>query len=267
MIKIEKGEPPESLEVAREDQQVMMEFYYDCSMVQYDNGELKFEFSDDYHSPQVVALLVERQNNKCCFSEAKFVGDFAHVEHFRPKGRLDIKETKERLFPGYYWLANSWSNLFLCKQLINVSYKRNFFPLLDEEHRNRNHHGNATEAPLLIDPSTDNPREHIRFEMDVPIHKSERGKITIELLGLMHPHFASARLTLLRHLKGLKDSTDTLIAILNAHGEEINNPVINENIGILKDAMQPDAQFSSMIKDFLQDWPPLKLDLNLPQNL
>ncbi len=267
MIKITKGDPPEILEEAREDQQLMMEFYYDCSIVEYTNGELKFEFGDDYHSPMVKATLLERQHNKCCFSEAKFVGDFPHVEHFRPKGRVDIEETKERLYPGYYWLANSWLNLFLCKQVINVSYKKNYFPLLNEANRNRSHHDANIEAPLLLDPAVDEPRDHIKFHMDEPVHLSVRGKATIDLLALRDEPFSSARKRLLKNLYRIKETTEFAIDLLKKLGEDHNHPTVQENLETLKEAMQPHAEFSSMVKDFLKDWPPLQLALSLPQNL
>ena len=258
MIKINKGDAPVILEEVGADLQLLMETNYDWYMLEIKNGEIKFEFTADYHSPEVKAALSERQHDKCCFSEAKFVGDFSHVEHFRPKGRVDIAETKERLTPGYYWLAYNWSNLFLCKEVINVSRKRNYFPLVEEANRNRDHHDTNIEIPLLIDPSADDPREHIKFEMDEPIHKSERGKATIKLLGLAEEPFSSARRRLFRKLCGIKESTTLIIDLLKRQGENVENPVVKENIEILKEAIKAEAEFSSMAIDLLQDWPPLQ---------
>lgn len=258
MIKIIKGDPPDILEEVNEDHRLTMEIRYDCSMVEYKSGELAFEFAADYRLPEVQGTLRERQHDKCCFSEAKFVGDYAHVEHFRPKGRVDIVETKERLYPGYYWLAYSWANLFLCKQMINVSYKKNYFPLVNELNRNKSHHDANSEAPLLIDPSSDEPRNHIQFHLDEPMHVSERGKATIELLGLRHPQFMSARKKLFRKLYGLREATTLLIDLLKKLGEDHNQPIINENIEILKEAIKPEAEFSSMAIDLLQDWPHIR---------
>ena len=104
------------------------------------------------------------------------------VEHFRPKGRVNENLSATLLYPGYYWLAYDWKNLFLCKSKMNVSHKMNFFPLEDESDRNRSHRDNNPEHPLLIDPSSTDPRQHIRFHKDEPYHLSERGRVTIELL-------------------------------------------------------------------------------------
>src|SRR5438093_7308031 len=103
MIKIIKGDPPEILERKERELRPSMEADYDLRLVEYVNGKLKFEFTDDYRSSQVQAALLNCQHNKCCFSEAKFVGDYPHVEHFRPKGRIDEINTKKRSYPGYYW--------------------------------------------------------------------------------------------------------------------------------------------------------------------
>ena len=220
----------------------------------YLDGERTFKFSTAYRSDQIKDALRKSQNNKCCFSEAKFEGDDAHVEHFRPKGRIDEWPNGESLYPGYYWLAYAWSNLFLCKSTINCSYKRNFFPLEVGSSRNRSHLDNNIERPLLIDPSLDEPREHIRFREDEPIALTERGRVCIELLQLRHPEFEEARRTRLRILKKFKTSVDKALE----RGFTVEEPEIAAVIEELKESVQPTAAFSSMAIDLLQDWPHLQ---------
>lgn len=244
MIKITRGDVPKK--IAKTIDRLTEEL-----KKKYLNGERTFTFSSAYRSNQIKDALRKYQNNKCCFSEAKFEGDDAHVEHFRPKGRVDEWPSGTSLSPGYYWLAYAWSNLLLCKSTINCSYKRNYFPLETGTARNRSHLDNNIERPLLINPYIDEPREHIRFREDEPIALTERGRACIDLLHLRHPEFEEARRTRLRILKKFKNSVDKALE----KGYSIDEPEIADVIDELKEAVQPRAPFSSMAIDFLQDWP------------
>ena len=200
-----------------------------------------------YGHDTVKGKLRECQYNKCCYSESKFAGDYPHVEHFRPKGRVNAQEV---LYPGYYWLAFEWENLFLSKSRINVTHKKNFFPLEDESKRARNHHHDiANEVPLLINPGKEDPREHIRFHMDEPIayNNSRRGQETIKLLGLRHPELQDARQGKIKLLSGLKIA---LTVLLDEGFDKNNTSVINIQ-KILSRAILPEAEFSSMAIDYL----------------
>jgi len=244
MIKIYRGKVPEKLEKTSE--RLTNELKR-----KYSEGEREFKFPPDYRSDEVKTELRNSHYNKCCYSEAKFTGDVAHVEHFRPKGRVDDWPSGESYSPGYYWLAYEWSNLFLSKSTINCSYKRNFFPLVEESARNINHLDTYIEQPLLIDPSLDDPREHIRFIEDEPIALTLRGLCSINLLCLRHPEFEEARRARLRVLKLFKDRVDE--ALENGHSKD--EPNVAEMINELKAATFSAAEFSSMAKDFLQGWP------------
>lgn len=224
---------------------------YDENPDSFIEPEWIFEFYDNiFGHDSVRSKLIECQHNKCCYSEAKFCGDFPHVEHFRPKTRVNEGVSENMLYPGYYWLAYRWDNLFLSKQAINTSLKRNFFPLedYDENNRARNHHMDISEEhPLLIDPSEE-PRDHIRFHDAEPyaFNGSSRGQYTIDLL-LNEPGIADGRLTLIGILEGLKDS-------LIFHEKQNTEESLNEAIKIrikLKSAILPKAEFSSMVNDYL----------------
>lgn len=254
MIRIDKGSAPEELV---EKEAALIASYitdFDNNKEDYLSGKKTFSITDDYKMPAVKAKLLTRQKKKCCFSETKFIGDYPHVEHFRPKKRVDLITPRKSLYPGYYWLAYNWENLFLCKQLINCSFKKNCFPLVDESNRNRSHHDTNIEDNLIIDPSKENPRDHIRFvEYELkPI--TQKGKFNIDFLGLRHPDFTEARRIRFYELKKLKEEVDV------GFGQGINvkeDPMLAGNIAILKASIEPDAQFSSMAIDLLQDWPPL----------
>jgi len=253
MIRIYKGPaPPEllAIELARTQADKLA---FEANRAGYLSGTQKFEITDDYKISVVKETLLSRQHNKCCYSEAKFSGDFPHVEHFRPKARVDIWGTQTRHYPGYYWLAYNWINLFLSKQLINVSYKKNFFPLADEALRNRCHLDTNLEVNLIIDPGAEDPRDHIRFHNDEPVGITERGRDNIRILGLRHSGFEESRREKLTKLQAMKELVDVSVAA----GLDVNMPLIARTIAILRSSILPDAEFSSMAIDFLSGWPHL----------
>ena len=225
-----------------------MEAKYDENPDAYKSSGFDTFKSDVYGDEAIKERLRQCQHNKCCYSEAKFVAEYPHVEHFRPKGRVNKGETKELLYPGYYWLAYEWDNLYLSKQAINVSHKRNFFPLADETKRARNHHQDfVNETPLLIDPGKEDPREHIRFHSDEPIpyQGSKRGAVTIRVLNLRHPDLADARQRKISLMKSIILALECLL------DSGINDGNVTNLRNILLGAVLPEAEFSSMAIDYL----------------
>ncbi len=253
MIWIDKGAGPVALEAIQQNITTEHRLDFEASPDTYLAGTDKFDFPEDYKIQEVVETLRARQYNKCCFSEAYFTADYPHVEHFRPKGAVDAYPTGPRQFPGYYWLAYKWENLFLCKAQINTSFKRNFFPLADGSPRNRSHLDNHVEQPLIVDPGEPNPRNHIRFHEDEPYGITERGAVTVRLLGLRQPLLEEVRRTKLKVLKEMKQAVDDGLA----EGMDINHRVLARLITALRSATEPSAEFSSMAIDLLSGWPPL----------
>jgi hypothetical protein len=250
MIRIDKGPVPGEL-IAAETRHLARHIAdYEESPEGYTSKP--FKISEDYKLPAVVAILRVRQHNKCCFSESKF-RDYAHVEHFRPKARVDEYPKGGQLYPGYYWLAYRWENLFLCTGIINVGHKKNFFPLVPGSERNRSHLDGHVEEALIIDPGAEDPRDHIRFHEDEPVGITERGTFNVQFLGLRHPLFEEARRALLKKLREIKETVEKLLA----KGMSIDDPVIFSLLASLRSAMRPDAEFSSMAIDFLSGWPHL----------
>lgn len=134
--------------------------------------------------------LVRAQGAKCCYCEQQVEGKYDDVEHFRPKAGAG----RGPGFPttGYWWLAWSWTNLLLACKSCNSEFKRTQFPLAP---------GSIVlvppqqppggELPLLLDPATEDPIDHIQFR---PAERgrwrptarggSGRGDATIRVLGL-----------------------------------------------------------------------------------
>ncbi len=248
MIRIEKGDPPAALTQKERELVHELKRLYELNPSEYNSGIRKFEFTEAYKMDAVRAALLKCQHNKCCFSEALFTRDYSNVEHFRPKGRVDPYPKGKPYYPGYYWLAYSWENLFLCKAAINSSDKRNFFPLAEGSPRNRNHKDSHIEIHLLIDVNRENPRDFIRFRNDEIRGINKRGKFNIKFFGLRHHELVEARRSRFKLLKSIRDLIDMAI------DSGADKDEFEEQITVLRASMGPEEPFSSMAIDFLQDW-------------
>lgn len=135
-----------------------------------------FKFSV-YANPGVRKALRELFHGKCAYCES-FYDDTQteDVEHFRPKGRIDTLTAN--LYPGYWWLAATWSNLLpscaRCNRRNEVQLydgstahigKGNRFPIDDEAKRARKENDEAQEVSLLINPCEDDPEDYLQFEV------------------------------------------------------------------------------------------------------
>lgn len=133
-------------------------------------GEVK---ESVYKADDVRDQLIADQHFKCAYCECRVTKQYNDVEHYRPKSI-------------YYWLGHNWSNLLYACDLCNRTYKNDSFPLADEHTRLDIEHEN----PLIINPSTEDPLEHIMFNryMIVPRVNSgiidPKGLTTIELFQL-----------------------------------------------------------------------------------
>ncbi|MCC7467193.1 MAG: hypothetical protein IT261_13025 [Saprospiraceae bacterium] len=103
----------------------------------FDSGKIKFKFLPKIYGHQSVKYaLIKVQYGKCCFCESEITAiSFGDVEHYRPKAALQLDDRLPLQYPGYYWLAYDFENLFYCCQICNQTYKRNYFPLEDEQFR------------------------------------------------------------------------------------------------------------------------------------
>lgn len=126
--------------------------------IAYEAGERTFEFDKNiYGHKEVKDQLIKIQNYKCCFCEAK-IGhiDDGDVEHFRPKRAYKQKKGNALQYPGYYWLAYNWDNLFLACTKCNGRNKLNLFPLINASNRATSHLKNITdENPIFIHPANE----------------------------------------------------------------------------------------------------------------
>lgn len=266
MIKIIKEEAPENL-VTRGIIAINSEFLkFNAEKEKYFSGELKFEANNSIYNSDIVRETLEKlQNNKCCYCETKSTRSNIDVEHFRPKTAYSSDYKGISKYPGYFWLAYDWQNLFLACQVCNQIFKNDFFPIEVEDARAQTNNCDIKdEVPFIVHPSLDEPELEIKYRESVPFGITERGKKTIAYLGFGSVEHGKQfgieysekhKVRIIRHaderekyykekelifetikvLESLEKSTDTENLII----------ALKKNI---EDAVKKDAVWSSMIK-------------------
>ena len=226
---------------------------YDQAAADYDSGNSKFPFDRSVYSHHTVKRsLRTAQFKKCCYCESVCNHVYAGaVEHVRPKKAVSQGKGSAKEYPGYYWLAYTWENLlFVCGECNTA--KSCFFPLVDPSQRARNHHGDVVaERPLLVDPSMEDPRRHIRFRLDAPCPLSPKGSTSIKVLKLdTRETLGERRRTHLAILKVLLNS----LTIFNRYtGDPDVANQMTEVKKMLKDKIAPGAEYRSMSMDWFEN--------------
>jgi uncharacterized protein (TIGR02646 family) len=158
------------------------------------NAKKRFEAFESYRSSDVSAALREMGGGKCAYCEGRYDATApADREHFRPKGEV-LLEDGTTTKPGYYWLAAAWLNLlpscYDCNRVRehadgSKSGKGSRFPLADEKKRAARPGDETREAPLLIDPSSEDPEMHVDFSDEgICTATTSRGLASVEVYGL-----------------------------------------------------------------------------------
>lgn len=214
MISVERGAAPESLDgpgsVGAIETAAAVAHY-----AQTPNG--KGPEAKAYREKDVRRALEGMFGAKCAYCETEYAaGNSPDTEHYRPKNEIE-RADKTKLRPGYYWLAATWSNLLPTCVYCNrrrehpypdgprVTGKGIQFPLADESKRVTTPANTQGEEPLLLDPTVDEPSQHLRFGAEAVVSAapngtgtSPRGEATIEILGLNRPTLVHSRQAELR---------------------------------------------------------------------
>jgi uncharacterized protein (TIGR02646 family) len=161
-------------------------------------------------------------NGKCAFCERK--KDYPEIEHFYPKSTYP-----EKCF--------EWENLILsCKQCNMSPNKGIKFPLSSDG------------QPLFINPCEDDPADHISFVFErddahpdgfiaTAKGKTERGRVTIEEIGLNRPNL-------------LKERTEYLLPYFLKLGE-LAQQGDKDSLQLLQKASQSSVSFSAFARVIL----------------
>lgn len=213
MIKIERIESPNELDLTKSDS---------LGFIELEDAKLHFKTEINgfdflvYKNSRVKRKLQQMFNGKCAYCESDIeIITYEDIEHFRPKGAIKLEAQSNLSYPGYYWLAMDWENLLLSCPKCNRTHKKNQFPLVDENNRNRKHTDKKAEKPLLLNPCEDDPKAHIKFLNDgkiMPI--TSEGEASIKVYGLYRRKLTETRASLAKdiHFK-MKQILDDLKAI------------------------------------------------------
>lgn len=254
MIKIEKpAKPPKILmeKGAVENRNNCTD--YDRSPEDYSSGRKRFKFKKGkgiYGAQSVKKALLCAQHGKCCYCESKISHiDHGDVEHYRPKGAVKQVKRQRVEYPGYYWLAYDWNNLFVSCAVCNQSHKGELFPLENPDVRARSHHDSIdNERPLFVNPAIEDPRRHIRFRGATTVPRTKFGSKTIIGMGLNRPALEEDRRELLEHLRVHYDITR--LGATRPNDQEFQ-ALVKRSQAHLDAAIRPNAEYSSMISDLL----------------
>ncbi|MBS7253350.1 AAA family ATPase [Flavobacterium branchiicola] len=144
---------------------------------------------DDKFNREIKKYLMYTFHEKCVYCETKLgVSDSGILDSFRPKSGARGLDKAKYAPSHYWWLYHEWDNMMLSCSTCGVKYKRDFFPLEDENLRARTGAKGAellNERALLIDPCQEDPEEHLSFSQDGAVNAlTPKGQVTIEVLGL-----------------------------------------------------------------------------------
>ncbi|MHA6194645.1 HNH endonuclease family protein [Pseudomonas wadenswilerensis] len=258
-----------------------------------------------YKLQAVKNKLAELFHNKCAYCETFYNASApVDIEHYRPKG--SVNEAPGHT--GYWWLAMSWDNLLpSCidcnrrrkQRLVSLSSslaklyspnpggrggirqdhggKHDSFPIRDTGTRLTAEQYNYTaEEALLLDPTRDDPSEHLRFHVDhtLPIslvlagrgpgEDSDRGAVSIHTYGLNRLGLVQERTRLLRHLHLLGELVIELGDIIEdlAPLKDLTVQKARKRLQLMQDRLfqeikgmaADDAPYSVMVKTWLKQY-------------
>jgi uncharacterized protein (TIGR02646 family) len=130
-----------------------------------------------------IPALVRLFCGKCAFCESKVNAEVAGVvDHLRPKWATRGLG-REYAPDHYWWLAYAWNNLYLTCPDCN-KHRGPRFPVKGKRINGPGEDPND-EEPLLLDPCSDEPGKHLRFDQSGRVRAlSNRGDVTINLVAL-----------------------------------------------------------------------------------
>lgn len=203
-----------------------------------DRAQELFEFdSEIFAATDVLITLTELFSSKCAYCEAPSAAGNLFVEQFRPAdGAINLNGS---FAPDHYWwLAYEWENLLpVCADCSNAKGSR--FPVAAPRAQPGAQASQlADEAPLLIDPCSDDPEAHLVYGEDGYVSSGTApGSTTIELLALNRPTLVAARATALRESRAEWQHSQTAL-----------DPTVAVRLG------DPATPYAAIRRQFLKQW-------------
>lgn len=200
-------------------------------------------------------------HNKCWYCEVKLPRADFHVDHHRPKNRVENEDGTEK--SGYWWLAFDHRNFRLACSYCNCLHtgadgitrgKSDRFPLHPNSVRasSPNHNLND-EAPFLLDPTNPVDPFMLWFQDDgraCPKHSEaqgfahQRAEVTINILNLNDEKIIEARKKLWSRCISLINHGDEAFAQYQK-GSPTGRTLFETVIREIQDLIQSSAEFSA----------------------
>lgn len=209
MIKLSKGPEPK----------ILFENFkaWTKILVDHDLAQTKPKPSEvsHYRHKKIKQQLINETHGKCAYCESKLLhihhGD---VEHIEPKS-IYVNKTFQ------------WSNLTLSCEICNQN-KTNHDPNL----------------MLIINPYTENPKDHIKFGGPIVLSLSDAGSSTEILLDLN-------RIELIERRKDKVISSMTLLnrVLSNSTAMAIRKVILKD---FIKNELSNDKEYSAMVNDLFE---------------
>lgn len=213
--------------------------------------------------------LEKLSNKKCWYCESIQERSDKHVDHFRPKNRVDEDACGDH--PGYWCLAFDWHNFRYSCTFCN-SPRRDAetgasegkgarFPLFDETKRCYNEGDSlADEQPALLDPTVPGDPDLLWFDEDGvtrPLHPADAAKWphrraaeSIQIYHLNHEDVRQARLAVCDECKRTVVDADESWRAYSG-GSPVGQDRFTEAIRLLTERLQPEAEYSATARTTL----------------
>lgn len=224
----------------------------------WEKGDKKLSFDDKVWKELRDWMKDDVFKGKCAYCETKIVRYTLDAEHYRPKAGVQVRRNGklERIdHQGYFWLAYHWKNLLPSCEFCNRSGgKGNQFPVRNTHVSLKDAKDLATlqpedldlqEEPLLLNPYTDNPHDHIRFGFGTAyaVNNSDRGEQSIEIYRLNQDELLSER------MRAQDDAWQNyLVELLAAKGKDIRKT----SQKVLKRYEGGEDEYSTAILDYIR---------------
>ncbi len=242
----------------------------------------KLKFTE-YKNNAVKSTLSLLFAGKCAYCESFYSSTQPmDVEHYRPKAAVSADTEADKDHPGYYWLAASWENLL--PSCIDCNRQRTQEEVIDDEttkakklgkkdrfpvagiRAKRPDHDLASEQPLLLDPSVDDPHRFIRYDLELGLvlprfksgAKHDRAVASIEVYGLNRSGLVQDRRHVIRvidHRLALIGQLGALSALVDDQPEiqRVLHEVIGQEISVLRELAQPNRPYSGLVQQLLEE--------------
>lgn len=211
----------------------------------------------DYKKEEVKSELLKMQHGKCCYCE-RMIKDLPprerEVDHYMPRKHDSFKDTSGE--PQWH-LANKWTNLlYSCRACNNIKGKKSPF-------------NDSTGTREIIDPSYDDPEDHIDFVIEdiivryKPKDESPLGRLTINHLKL---NDTNDRSDLFKDFRRLVPEIEALlfIPLVDAILDGDNTEIDKRKRALLRH-MSSDHSFTGFIRRFVERRLRKLNDVDLPK--